>query len=580
MEIFKILGTIALSGQDKFNDDIDSASGKGKKLSNILGKGLAAAAKVGAAAVGAAATAVGALMKSSIGNYAEYEQLVGGAQLMFGEAYDFIAEKAANAYKNVQMSQNEYLQQANGFATGLKTAMNGNEQAAAELADRIITAEADVVAATGNTQEAVQNAFNGIMKSNYTMLDNLQLGITPTKEGFQEVIDKVNDWNAANGRATDYQIDNLADAQKALVDYIDMVGIAGYAQAEAADTIQGSVASMKSAWQNFVTGLSDENADLGQLMDNLIGSAVAAGQNINTRLQVLLPRLTQGLTQLANNLIPMIPGIVSSTLPGIIQGAILLVNGVIGVLPQLISTITPVIAEAAPEIIMALATAIISNLPLIIESGIQVILALIQGIAQSLPTLVPIIFQVVWQIAQTLLANVGLILNAGGQLIVGLFLGLWNEFVAEAVQLGEWVQVNLITPIENKVAEFINVGTKVVDNIKEGIANAWNGLVSWFENLWNSLFNRHATISVGQNGATASPRASGLDYVPYNNFPAMLHEGEAVLTASEADAWRKGNGGGSGKGVTIIQNITAVAQTPVQLASATAAYFEQARWAL
>ena len=88
---------------------------------------------------------------------------------MFGEAYDFIANKAQNAFATVQMSQNDYLRQVNGFATGLKTALGGNEKAAAKLADRIVTAEADVVAATGASQEAIQNAFNGIMKSNYTI---------------------------------------------------------------------------------------------------------------------------------------------------------------------------------------------------------------------------------------------------------------------------------------------------------------------------------------------------------------------------------------------------------------------------
>ena len=136
---------------------------------------------------------------------------------MFGDAFETVMENAKNAYKTVQMSQNEYLQQVNGFATGLKTAFGGNEQAAAELAHKIVKAEADIIAATGNTAENVQNAFNGIMKSNFTMLDNLQIGITPTKEGFQEVIDKVNEWNEANGRATNYQMGNLADMQSALV---------------------------------------------------------------------------------------------------------------------------------------------------------------------------------------------------------------------------------------------------------------------------------------------------------------------------------------------------------------------------
>ena len=147
----------------------DQASSKLSDLSSKLGKGLKTAAKIGAAAVGAAAAGITALTKAAVNNYAEYEQLVGGAELMFGKAYETVAKNAQDAYKTVQMSQNEYLQQVNGFATGLKTALGGNEQAAAELAHNIVKAEADIIAATGNTAENVQNAFNGIMKSNFTI---------------------------------------------------------------------------------------------------------------------------------------------------------------------------------------------------------------------------------------------------------------------------------------------------------------------------------------------------------------------------------------------------------------------------
>ena len=250
----------------------DQASGKLKDIGGKLGDGLKTAAKVGVAAVGAASAAIVGLTKSAVDGFAEYEQLVGGAQLMFGNAYETVAKNAQDAYKTVQMSQNEYLQQVNGFATGLKTALGGNEQAAAELAHNIVKAEADIIAATGNTAENVQNAFNGIMKSNFTMLDNLQIGITPTKEGFQEVIDKVNEWNKANGEATNYQMGNLADMQSALVDYIDMVGMSGYAQREASETITGSISSMKSAWSNLLTGLADDSADLETLVNNLVDS--------------------------------------------------------------------------------------------------------------------------------------------------------------------------------------------------------------------------------------------------------------------------------------------------------------------
>ena len=167
MNAFELFGLISIDGKGA-KEEIDSVNSKGKELAESLGSAFATAGKWVVAGVGAAATAVGTLITSSVKNYAEYEQVAGGAELMFGEAYDFIAAKSASAYKEVQMSQVDYLKQVNGFATGLKTAMKGNEQAAAELADRIVTAQADVVAATGQTQENVQNAFNGIMKSNFS----------------------------------------------------------------------------------------------------------------------------------------------------------------------------------------------------------------------------------------------------------------------------------------------------------------------------------------------------------------------------------------------------------------------------
>lgn len=283
--VFELFATISL-GTDEYERKLKDSENKTSTFADVLKANLASGAIT--AGVKKLAGVVADVGKAAYTSYARYEQLAGGAQLMFGDAYDFVAEKARNAYETVQMSQNDYLQQVNGFATGLKTALGGNVQAAAELADKVITAEADVVAATGNTQEAVQNAFNGIMKSNFTMLDNLQLGITPTKEGFQQLIDKVNEWNAENGEATAYTIDNLADCQAALVDYIEMQGLAGYAANEAAGTIEGSTASMKAAWQNLATGMADSSADMEGLTKDFVDSVFTAGKNIIPRVQQIV----------------------------------------------------------------------------------------------------------------------------------------------------------------------------------------------------------------------------------------------------------------------------------------------------
>ena len=158
------------------------------------------------------------LISNAVMSFANYEQIVGGAKLVWGDAFSFIEKRAKEAYKNVQMSATDYMEQANYYAVGLKNALNGDTQAAAELADKIITAQADIVAALGVDAERVQGAFTGIMRGNYTMLDNLGLGIAGTKQGMQDVIDKVNEWHKAQGRQTKYSMKSIADQQAALVD--------------------------------------------------------------------------------------------------------------------------------------------------------------------------------------------------------------------------------------------------------------------------------------------------------------------------------------------------------------------------
>ncbi len=426
----------------------DQASSQVETIGSKMKGGLATAAKVGAAAVAAAGAAVVAIGKQAIEQYSEYEQLVGGAELMFGDAYDFVAEKAKNAYSTVQMSQNDYLRQVNGFATGLKTALGGNAQAAAELADKIVNAEADVVAATGASQEMVQNAFNGIMRSNYVMLDNLQLGITPTKEGFQEVIDKVNEWNAANGEATNYVIDNLADAQSALVDYIEMQGLQGYAANEAANTIQGSIASMKSAYENFVIGLGDQNADIAELSTKLLESAEVV----------------------AGNLLPVIENILSS----------------IGTMMQ----------EKGPEMIEKFVSYAIEKLPQIIELGLKMVLSLVKGLANNLPKLVSSVLDMIATIVKTFVSSIPDIVSVGKQIVEG----LWNGIKSMASWITNKVK-NFFSGIVDSVKGVLGIHSPsrvfagIGENMALGLSDGWDSEYNKIKrNITNGLDFGTATI--------------------------------------------------------------------------------------
>ncbi len=477
----------------------DQASGQVEAIGGKLKSGLATAAKVGAAAVAAAGTAIVAVGKQAIEQYAEYEQLVGGAELMFGDAYDFVTEKAKNAYSTVQMSQNDYLRQVNGFATGLKTALGGNAQAAAELADKIVNAEADVVAATGASQEMVQNAFNGIMRSNYVMLDNLQLGITPTKEGFQEVIDKVNEWNAANGRATNYVIDNLADAQSALVDYIEMQGLQGYAANEAAKTIQGSLASMKSAWQNLLTGVADDNADFEELVNNFVDSLVVAGENIIPRINTVIKGLTQLITQASQTIIPLAVETLLQNLPSIVAAGMDMVLAIVtGILDNI-----DLLIDCTLGLIDVVVDKLIENLPKLIDGGIKLTLALASGIIKAIPQLVAKLPQLITSVIRGLNDGFMRIDEIGKNIVIG----IWNGIA----KMGDWLwdQVSsFFSGIVNGVKKllgiaspskvFAGIGGFMAEGLGEGFDDQFKSVKENIEKSMN-FDDANASINVSSN---------------------------------------------------------------------------------
>lgn len=551
--------------QSLFGGDAEKAGyGIGGRLgSGILGglKGIGIAAGAAITAGAGVATAIG---KQALSAYKDYEQLAGGAELLWGSAYETVAKNASQAYKTVQRSQNDYLRQVNGFATGLKNALGGDSEAAADLANRIVQAQADVVAATGATQEAVQNAFNGIMRNNFTMVDNLQLGINPTKKGYQDMIKQVNAWNKAQGKSTKYQMGNLADMEAALVDYIEMQGLAGYAQMEAANTIEGSLASTKSAWNDLLAGLADSNADLDSLITNMIDSAMNLADLIMPRISTIMEGFTTLLGQALPEIVPVITQFITDNSDTLADAGIQIFTAI---LTGFVSAI-PSILDALPQIWESLKLAFQENAPALGEAAWQAFLTVGRGINSALAGA-----------GEYIKTHFGEWVSYAGFLAQDFGQTVSSSFSALAHEVGGWINDYIITPAKDAVKGLVSVGTEVVNSIKQGISNAWNGLVSWFKNLFNSLFgNLKANITVtGKRGSSgAGEYATGLDYVPYDEFPAILHKGEAVLTASEANLWRNGMSGG----MTINQYIQSVPQTPVQLAAATEAQFELARWAL
>jgi hypothetical protein len=210
------------------------------------------------------------------------------------------------------------------------------------------------------------------------------------------------------------------------------------------------------------------------------------------------------------------------------------------------------------NIITTFGSFILDNIPEILMAGYNILVSLVYGIIDAIPQLATAAIQAIIKFASYITSpeNVEKIETLGPDLVDALIYGI----------------INFLDP-------FIDAGAKIVDSIKEGISDAWDGLVSWFNNLWDSLFkNRSVDVNVNASSNAPSSRANGLSYVPYDGYYALLHEGERVLTAEENKAYNRGATGNT-SGITIIQNIQTVPQTPVELAAATSAYFEQARWA-
>lgn len=480
-------GENALKGMNKelkasTSINLDGLKDALKKVGDVAVEVTKKMVQVSAAIGGALAGLVAAGVKS----YAQFEQLEGGAKLLFGtggknveeyaksvgksvnevqaeydklkKAENTVMENSRNAYATMGLSSSQYLEQVNSYAVGLKSNLNGDSQAAAELANKIMVAQADIVAATGNTQEAVENAFRGVMRGNYTMLDNLQLGITPTKEGFQQVIDKVNEWNAAQGRATQYQMGNYADMEAALVDYVEMQGLAGYAANEAAGTITGSVASMKAAFDNFLNGSGSPEA--------LANSITNVFKNIGDAITKLAPNILSGVVTLIKTLLPQVVKMLVEGLPQLMDA----VSSLIDSLLEMVSD-TTAISNTVTTLINKFVEFVTTNLPKIIEIGVMLLLALVKGISDSIGTLIPTLVQCIITMQQTLLQHLPELIICGIQLLIGIITGLVDAIPMLVDMLPMIIETTVNTLLDH-LPEIIMAGWQLTIALIEGLIKA------------------------------------------------------------------------------------------------------------
>lgn len=336
MDVFNLQAKISLDSSE-YKKELSGAKASFNELGGKIKAGLSAVAKASAAAVGTAAAGIAAITKQSVDAYGSYEQLAGGIETLFGASAQKVLENSEKAFKTAGMSMNEYMETSIQSAASLINSLGGDQAKAAELMDLSITDMADNVNKMGTSMEGVQNAYRGFSRGNFTMLDNLALGFAGTKEGMQELLDKAHELSGV-----EYNIDSYADIVQAIHVVQQEMGITGTTAKEAAGTVQGSVGSMKAAWEDLKVNLVRGDGDLNKSIDTLLESSLTVFDNIEPKIERAMGGVASFVEKASPIIAEKLPPIVEKILPSLLKtGATLVIaigKGIAGAMPALVDS--------------------------------------------------------------------------------------------------------------------------------------------------------------------------------------------------------------------------------------------------
>lgn len=482
-------------------------------------------------------TAGAAAIKKAIGGYGDYEQLVGGVETLFGaggqsineyaksvgkttqevkkeydnllSAQEIVLKNADNAYKTAGLSANDYMETVTGFSAALINSLDGDTKAAAQKADMAITDMADNANKMGSDISSIQNAYQGFAKQNYTMLDNLKIGYGGTKEEMQRLLD-----DATKLSNVEYDISSYADIVDAIHIIQTEMGITGTTAKEASETIQGSANATKSAFDNLMTGLANEDADLDSLINNMTESVLTLADNVIPRVIETVPRMISTIPKLINGLISTFKelsgqlggALTDQILPALQQAFFTLIKAVTSSLPTLLpeilkagiqlfggllqglNEIIPQMSAILPDIIRTITQTITENLPQLVTAGAMVLVNLISGLTQTLPTLIETVIELIPVIVQAIMDNLPLIIDAGLTLLLSLASGI-VQAIPQLIEMLPIIINTIVTTIVTMLPQIIETGIQLLNSLITGILQAIPLLIAMLPEIISSTIN-------------------------------------------------------------------------------------------
>ena len=522
MNLFELFVKIGVD--DQASDEIDSLSSKFKNS-------LTTAVKV-------ADTAIIGLGTAAINSYSEFEQLAGGAAKIFDEiSQTDILRDAQNAYKDLGLSANQYLAVINDVGATFAATMG--DAAGYEAAKTGLKAISDYASGTGKNVDELSSKFTLITRStsSYQSIADQFSGILPaTSAGFLEQAQAAGILSDSYTQLTEVPIDEYqAAVSKMLEQGVADLGLANNTVMESETTISGSLAAMKAAANNFLVALVDDNANVGESFSVLASS-------VGSFLDNIIPKIWDFIGALGP-VGPLLAGITAAL--GAFQVAVS-ISKIVGAAAAAFDAYKK--ANEGATVAQWLMNAAMNANPIVL------VVTLISGLVAAIIVL--------WNTNEgfrNAVISAWKTIKDAAYSVFSAIAKLFTETIPNAFQ-------SMIDWISNGISSFVDIGYQIVDSIMSGISAAWDGLVSWFNGIWDSLFgNRSVDVNVNKttSGVDGS-HAGGLAYVPFDGYIAELHKGERVLTASEAKSYKDGEKS-SGGGVTVIQNIYSQAKTAADL---------------
>ena len=428
----------------------DQASGAVQKIAGGIKGGLGAAATAAATAVAAGVAAVGALTTASVSAYSEFQQLTGGVETLFGESAARLEAYAASAYQSAGMSANTYMETATGFAASLLQGLGNDSAAAVEIANMAITDMADNSNKMGTSIDSIRDAYQGFAKDNYDMLDNLKLGYGGTASEMARLVNE----SGVLGGSMKVTAETVKDVPfDKMIEAIHQVqgemGITGATALEASTTIQGSINSAKAAWDNWLAGMANPDADMSALTDQLVQSVIVAGENI-------IPAVGTVMANLGAAIQEQLPGVIEQVSAG-------LQNILPPDLFNTLSTLGTYLMDFITQVQGALAQVDFNA----IFSGL---LGAAQALAPVFQTIADIVVNYLIPNFAALAAAVGPLIEALApviQVVGTALLGAFNNIVVVVTDVITWLTGFITT----------------VQGIPGQVSAAVNNIISWFQQL-------------------------------------------------------------------------------------------------